>query len=74
VGAKVVLVQPGGKKQYAMASTSGSYLAANDRRVFFGLGAGGSVEELRLTWPSGIEQTIRAPRLNQILRVEEPGR
>jgi hypothetical protein len=72
IGAKVVLVQPGGKKQYGLVSTSGSYLAASDRRVFFGLGPPGTVEELRVTWPSGTEQTVRAPKANQVLKVEEP--
>ena len=72
LGAKLVLVQPGGKKQYALATTSGSYLAASDRRVFFGLGPKGTVEELRITWPSGIEQTIRAPGVNRVLEVVEP--
>jgi hypothetical protein len=72
LGARVTLVQPGGKKQYALATTGASYLAANDRRVFFGLGAGGKVEELHVVWPSGIEQTIRDARPNQILKVEEP--
>jgi hypothetical protein len=72
LGARVTLVQPGGARQYALATTSGSYLAANDRRVFFGLGPEGAIAELRIVWPSGIEQTIRAPKPNQILKVEEP--
>ena len=74
IGAKVTLTQQNGKKQYAVASAAGSYLAANDRRVFFGLGSGGEAEELRIVWPSGIEQVISKPKINQILKVEEPGR
>ena len=74
LGARVILTQPGGKKQYAIASASASYLAANDRRVFFGLGGEGTIEELRILWPSGVEQTIPAPKPNQILKVEEPAR
>jgi hypothetical protein len=42
--------------------------------VFFGLGPGGTVEELRIAWPGGGEQTIRAPQPNQILKVEQPAR
>jgi hypothetical protein len=74
LGAKIILSQPDGAKQYALASTSASYLAASDRRVFFGLGPGGTVEELRILWPGGSEQTIRAPQANQLLKVEEPAR
>ena len=74
LGAKVTLTQPGGKKQYAVASTTASYLAANDRRVFFGLGSGGAVEQIQIAWPSGAEQTISKPKVNQILKVEEPER
>jgi hypothetical protein len=85
LGAKVELTQKGGRKQFAVASTTASYLAANDRRVFFGLGAAaagdantaageGTVEEIRILWPSGVEQIIRAPKANQILKLEEPER
>ncbi len=72
LGARLVVIQPGGRKQYALATTSGSYLAASDPRVFFGLGAAGTVEELRIEWPSGVQQTIHAPKPNQVLKVEEP--
>jgi hypothetical protein len=74
LGAKVTLTQQGGKQQHAAATAAGSYLAANDRRVFFGLGSGGEAEELRIVWPSGVEQVIREPKINQILNVEEPER
>ncbi|MEX2301049.1 MAG: CRTAC1 family protein [Bryobacterales bacterium] len=72
LGARVTLTQPGGKKQYAVASSTASYLASNDRRVFFGLGSGGVVEQIQIKWPSGVEQTISKPKAGQILKVEEP--
>jgi len=74
LGARVVLTGPQGKKQYGLATTSGSYLAANDRRVYFGLGPEGVIEELRILWPSGVVQTIAKPKPNQILKVDEPSR
>src|SRR5262245_32201103 len=72
IGAKVALTAPDGHVQYNMASTAGSYLSANDRRVFFGIGNQKSIREVRISWPNGIEQVISAPRPGQFLKVVEP--
>jgi hypothetical protein len=74
IGAKLLLTDADGGKQYRMVSTSGSYLAANGRRVLFGLGGGGAAKQLLIEWPSGIAQTISNPQSNQLLKVEEPAR
>jgi tetratricopeptide (TPR) repeat protein len=72
VGARITLTSGDGKAQYGTVSTAGSYLSANDRRVFFGLGSQTAIRDLHIRWPSGIEQTVERPAVNQFLRVVEP--
>ena len=61
-----------GKEQFAIVSTSGSYLSSGDKRVHFGLGAAKPVKLLEVTWPSGEVQRLENVAANQILTVEEP--
>jgi hypothetical protein len=72
IGAKLRLVSEDGSEQHAFASTSGSYVSANDKRVHFGLGKSRKVKLLEITWPSGIVQPIESIAANQILSVREP--
>jgi hypothetical protein len=75
IGAKLHLVSVSGKHQYAMVSSSGSYLSANDKRVHFGLGPDESVKLLEITWPSGLVQKLDSLVADQILTVHEtPGK
>ena len=57
--------------QIRFATTAGSYLSANDKRLHFGLGdaATATVEVL---WPSGARQEIKNVASNQFLEVREP--
>jgi tetratricopeptide (TPR) repeat protein len=71
IGAKVILTTEKGLRQYATVSTAGSYLSANDRRAFFGLGAEMSIREVRVQWPSGTTQTLEHPHADQFLEVAE---
>jgi hypothetical protein len=59
--------------QTRFASSAGSYLCANDKRLHFGLGSAekASVEVL---WPSGAKQLLNDVRANQFLEVREPER
>lgn len=61
MGAQVKLIAASGHVQYAQVSTAGSYQSANDRRVFFGLGAERSVRSVEITWPSGAHQMVISP-------------
>jgi len=54
--------------------TAGSYLSSRDPRPHFGLGRAEEVSQLDIQWPSGIVQTIRNVRANQILVVHEATR
>jgi len=71
IGAEVTLVTAGGA-QYATVSTASSYLSASDKRVHFGLGAETSAQRIEIRWPSGIKQTIKDVRADQILQIDEP--
>jgi hypothetical protein len=71
IGSRVVLTAESGKVQYNHVTTTASYLSANDRRVFFGLGGETGIKQIRILWPSGIEQVLMDPRSDRILKVEE---
>jgi hypothetical protein len=71
VGAKIVLTRLSGKRQYGLVSAAASYLSANDRRVYFGLGSDTAVRRIRIEWPGGAVEEIADPKADQILRVEE---
>jgi enediyne biosynthesis protein E4 len=71
IGAEVALVTASGS-QYATVSTASSYLSSSDKRVHFGLGQEASVRRIEIRWPSGIRQTIKDVRADQILQIDEP--
>ncbi len=71
IGAEIKLTTAAGS-QYAMVSTTGSYLSASDKRVLFGLGAATVVTQIEIAWPSGIKQKLADVRPDQILHVDEP--
>jgi hypothetical protein len=71
IGAEVAMTTSSGS-QYATVSTASSYLSASDKRVHFGLGKETSAQRIEIRWPSGIRQTLKDVRANQILQVDEP--
>ena len=71
IGAEVKVVTARGA-QYATVTTASSYLSSSDKRVYFGLGPATIVEKLEIRWPSGIVQTLRDVKADQILAVDEP--
>lgn len=71
IGAEVKLSTSSGA-QYATVSTASSYQSASDKRVHFGLGTEPFAQSIEIRWPSGIRQTLKNVRADQILRVEEP--
>ena len=73
IGAAVKIVTSEGK-QYSTVTTASSYLSSGDKRVHFGLGHDASVQEVEIRWPSGIVQTIRSVKSNQIVKVDEPAK
>jgi hypothetical protein len=72
LGAEVRLVTPSGALRHAIATTSGSYLSASDRRVHFGLGAETKARSIEVRWPSGIVQRVTDVPADQVLTLTEP--
>jgi enediyne biosynthesis protein E4 len=62
-------VQVNGQKRFA--TTAGSYISANDKRLHFGLGEA-KVAKVEIRWPSGIRQILEGVKANQFLEVREP--
>jgi enediyne biosynthesis protein E4 len=71
IGAEVTATTATGA-QFATATTEGSYLSAGDKRVHFGLGKNETIVEIQVRWPSGIVQTLKDIRADQILQIDEP--
>ena len=62
VGARVA-VTAGGHRQVAVLGAGGSYLAASQPRLFFGLGSAESVERIDVTWPWGGAESWSEPAI-----------
>jgi enediyne biosynthesis protein E4 len=60
------------RQQFATVTTASSYLSASDKRVHFGLGKETSAQTIEIRWPSGIVQTLKDVRADQLLEINEP--
>ena len=58
-------------RQWAYATTSGSYLSASDSRVHFGLGREKSAT-VEIVWPGGRKQVLENTAADRIVMVKEP--
>jgi enediyne biosynthesis protein E4 len=70
IGARVRIATAGGE-QFATVTTASSYESSSDKRLHFGLGSADSVREIEIRWPSGIRQTLKDLRCDQILTITE---
>jgi hypothetical protein len=71
IGAQVRLFWNGMQQVQEVSGGSG-FCAQNQRRLHFGLGKASGVDRVEVHWPSGKVQTIQAPAINRIHRLEEP--
>jgi hypothetical protein len=62
-------VRVNGQTRYA--TTAGSYLSSNDKRLHFGLGSA-TIASVEVAWPSGLRQKMDGVRSDQFLEVCEP--
>jgi len=74
IGAALKLITASGRTLYNHVTTSVGFMSSSDKRVHFGLGAEKAIASVEIRWPSGIVQTIKKPRADQILTVTEPAR
>lgn len=70
IGAKVKVIA-GGRTQVVEKTSAGGYLSQNDPRVHFGLAANTVIDQIEITWPSGIVQSLENVEVNQILTIQE---
>ena len=51
--------------------SGGSYISQNDLRVHFGLGKAEKIDLLEVRWPSGVIDTLKDVKPNQLIFVKE---
>ncbi|MGE0131796.1 MAG: FG-GAP-like repeat-containing protein [Blastocatellales bacterium] len=71
VGAKIKLVTADGKVQFNHVTTSIGYASSSDVRAHFGLGKEAMLKRVEIRWPSGITQTLRDLKADQVLEIKE---
>jgi hypothetical protein len=71
IGAHVTVFWKGQRQAQEVSGGSG-FCAQNQRRLHFGLGKADAVDRVEIRWPSGKLQTLTAPALNRIHKIEEP--
>jgi enediyne biosynthesis protein E4 len=74
IGATLKLTTASGRTLYNHVTTSDGFMSSSDKRAHFGLGSEKAIQSLEIRWPSGIVQTLKAPKVDQILMVTEPER
>jgi len=67
----VITLEAGGRKWRREVRRDGSYCAAHDPRVHFGLGSMKRVDRLTVEWPSGLKTVLRDLEVNRVVRVVE---
>jgi hypothetical protein len=69
----LVKVNAGGRQYFAEARCAFGFLSQGDRRLHFGLGKAATVDRVEIRWPSKQVQELTNVRVDQILKVREPG-
>ena len=70
VGAKIK-VTVHGITQMEDVQTSGGYTSTHDYRIHFGIGTAKMVDSMEINWPSGLVQTVKDIKANQLVIVTE---
>ena len=73
IGAKVKLTTQSGRTLYEHVTTSIGFMSSSDKRVHLGLGEETDIQQIEITWPSGIVQRVQHPAVDKILHIDESG-
>ncbi len=73
IGAKVAVVRKNAKPLWGRVHTDGSYLAASDPRVHFGLGKNKSVEGVGVIWPNGAREIWSNVKIDSMNALRQGG-
>jgi hypothetical protein len=73
IGAEV-LIEAGDLRQRRIVDGGSGFASQNDRRLHFGLGAREWVDRVVIQWPSGSQQILLRPAIDQFVTVTEPSR
>jgi len=72
IGARVTCMY-GEKQQAQEVMAQSSFYSCNDPRLHFGLGSS-TTADLKIRWPGGLTQEMKAVRADQILTIREPAK
>lgn len=67
----VIRLRSGNLDQMQEVYQAGGFLSGNDLRSHFGIGPRQTVEEVRITWPSGLEQIFTELPANRFVKIVE---
>ena len=70
IGTKLMLIA-GGRRQVREVQSGSSYLAQNDPRAHFGLGAAERAERLEIRWPDGSNEVVENLPANHLVVVRQ---
>lgn len=70
VGAKVMVYQKGREQLVEQMPTQG-YQSSVSPRLHVGLGATGTIDSVRVVWPTGKQQLLKQPKSDQLLTLRE---
>jgi hypothetical protein len=73
IGGEVV-VESGGVRQRRVVDGGMGFASQNDRRLHFGLGRTEWVDRVVIYWPSGTQQVLTNPTIDQFHTITEPNR
>lgn len=71
LGAMVGVERRGRPTLWRRVRTDGGYLSASDPRVYFGLDASTSIDNLIVRWPSGVEERWAADKIDRQLTLRQ---
>jgi hypothetical protein len=69
MGAEVI-VRAGGRTFVGLVNPAGSYLAASDPRVHFGLGTIDRVDDVTIRWPDGVSEKFAVAGIDRYVELQ----